>query len=526
MQLYKNLSRVFFCFLTFFSIVQLNAQVGINTTSPSPGSILDVESTDKGILIPRVNIADLNTIAPVTGGGTESLLIYNTNNSTGKGFHYWNGSSWIAMEDLNLSKNDLTQVSGTRTYNMGGNKLGFTNGQLGVNTNNPSGSFEARSSSNHDAFYFVQEDNLTGEKDVFIVEDKDNGGGSQDHSSTFKILKSGNINSGDSGFSLLELTNTGADPGADKYWISGRKVDEGAPLWGVDVTDNDIWSSGGARLGVTPNSNGSYSSGTFIVEPDGDTGIKTTTPNGALEVNSSNSGVILPRVSLTAANVSAPVINPNGGGAPIVGTFVYNTNTTTNGPNEVTPGLYMWNGTKWVAMFNKFDYERFQQDAATVTQNPSSPNQLRTMAATVNVPGLINRRFRPKYTGVYELYISTNFGAGQINDPEEGLVSVGTQEGTFEFTCNGGVGNTFIYAHSFSSVDQSPTGTDDKRFAIWREATTTRFVNLVAGQDYTFSLRFIPEPSPRFDVTATGAGRGYIGLDIPCEVVWNFKKEN
>ena len=90
----KNyLVRLFFILLISCSY----AQVGINTTSPSGGSLLDVERLDKGILVPRVNIADLNTIAPVTGGTTESLLVYNTNTTTGKGFYYWDGSQWVGL---------------------------------------------------------------------------------------------------------------------------------------------------------------------------------------------------------------------------------------------------------------------------------------------------------------------------------------------------------------------------------------------------------------------------------------------
>ena len=125
----------------------------------------------------------------------------------------------------------------------------------------------------------------TGETDVFTIEDQDAGDGTQDESSVLKVVKSGAINSGDDGFSLVELANTGTDPGANKYWISGRKTDEGAPLWGVDITDNDFWSEGGIVLGVSGADGGTYSGGTFIVEPDGDVGIGTTTPGARLEVD-------------------------------------------------------------------------------------------------------------------------------------------------------------------------------------------------------------------------------------------------
>lgn len=90
----------FFCLFTIFSL-SVSAQVGIGTSNPNGGSILDVESTNKGVLIPRVNIANLNTLAPVTGGQAEGMLVYNTNSTTGPGFFYWNSNtttgSWIAV---------------------------------------------------------------------------------------------------------------------------------------------------------------------------------------------------------------------------------------------------------------------------------------------------------------------------------------------------------------------------------------------------------------------------------------------
>ena len=42
------------------------AQVGIGTTTPDSSSMLEVDATDKGILVPRIAIADLNTAAPET----------------------------------------------------------------------------------------------------------------------------------------------------------------------------------------------------------------------------------------------------------------------------------------------------------------------------------------------------------------------------------------------------------------------------------------------------------------------------
>lgn len=71
-------------------------------------------------------------------------------------------------------------------------------------------------------------------------------------------------------------------------------------------------------------------------------GIGTTTPQGALDIESTNDGLLIPRVSLTATTVSAPVITPT------VSELVYNINTA----GDVTPGYYYWNGTVWVRLNN------------------------------------------------------------------------------------------------------------------------------------------------------------------------------
>lgn len=76
------------------------AQVGIGNTDPHASSLLDIrtDDNDKGILIPRVDISNLGTAAPVTGP-VASLLVYNTNTTTGPGFFYWNGTRWVGIDN-------------------------------------------------------------------------------------------------------------------------------------------------------------------------------------------------------------------------------------------------------------------------------------------------------------------------------------------------------------------------------------------------------------------------------------------
>jgi len=116
----KKLLPVFFLAGLTFSF----SQVGIGTTTPDLSSVLEISSVNKGLLIPRISIANLNSAAPVTTP-VESLLIYNTNLSTGVGFHYWDGTKWSP-----LSSSTEWTTSGTDIYNT-------NSGSIGIGTNSP-----------------------------------------------------------------------------------------------------------------------------------------------------------------------------------------------------------------------------------------------------------------------------------------------------------------------------------------------------------------------------------------------------
>jgi len=48
----------------------------------------------------------------------------------------------------------------------------------------------------------------------------------------------------------------------------------------------------------------------FTIQGFSQVGIGTTTPEGALDVSSTQFGYVLPRIALTATNTAAPVVNP------------------------------------------------------------------------------------------------------------------------------------------------------------------------------------------------------------------------
>jgi hypothetical protein len=108
----KKTIRKFFMLLTTLIILigltsyRAKAQsMGISSSAitPDASSILEMRTTTKGMLIPRMTTTERNAIsAPATG-----LMIYNTTTSN---FNFYNGSSWIAIFS---GSSGVTSVSGT-----------------------------------------------------------------------------------------------------------------------------------------------------------------------------------------------------------------------------------------------------------------------------------------------------------------------------------------------------------------------------------------------------------------------------
>ncbi len=110
---YKNISFLIFC--CCFSIIA-NAQTGIGTTTPNASAKLDVYSTDKGFLPPRVTLTSATLASPITTPA-EGLLVYNLG-SVGlqAGYYYWNGASWATIATASSAGNGITASNMVSLY--------------------------------------------------------------------------------------------------------------------------------------------------------------------------------------------------------------------------------------------------------------------------------------------------------------------------------------------------------------------------------------------------------------------------
>lgn len=73
-------------------------------------------------------------------------------------------------------------------------------------------------------------------------------------------------------------------------------------------------------------------------------GIGITVPEAGLDITSTSTGLLIPRVSLTSLAIEAPVLNPAGGSIPI-STLIFH-----DGSNSLATGFYYWDGTQWVIL--------------------------------------------------------------------------------------------------------------------------------------------------------------------------------
>ncbi len=110
----KHALPIFLVALFIFSQGKLVAQTGIGTTTPDASAKLEVSSSNKGFLPPRVSLlsdTDVSTIASPAVG----LLVYNLGTSGLRaGYCYWTGTNWASIV-----------VSSGNTLTLGDVKSGF-----------------------------------------------------------------------------------------------------------------------------------------------------------------------------------------------------------------------------------------------------------------------------------------------------------------------------------------------------------------------------------------------------------------
>ena len=159
---------------TLFASSNTFAQQGFGTNTPDRSAAVEIKSSNKGLLIPRIALSnDTQRLGVVANA--ESLLVYNTAEVSAvteitegntvltaaltPGYYYWNGSKWIAF----ATGNSVADLSGENAITRVGNKFrlgGSLMEDTSINLNAFDLSFDLNADSNL---------KISGLKDVSVV---------------------------------------------------------------------------------------------------------------------------------------------------------------------------------------------------------------------------------------------------------------------------------------------------------------------------------------------------------------------
>ena len=219
----KTVLSLVFCSIIFSQVFSQSVAINNDGSQPNAGAILDIKSTNKGLLIPRVNLTsetDVSTIpSPVN-----SLLVFNTNAALpdGVGFYFWNGNNkWSKLATVNAANNISWGLGGNNNTSPATDFIGTTDNQpLIFKTNNV---LSGKIAQGITSVFFGQHagENTTGTDNSFFG---DHAGSANTTGFSNIAIGSGSLNSNTSGFRNIGLgyhvlysNTTGSDNIANGY---------------------------------------------------------------------------------------------------------------------------------------------------------------------------------------------------------------------------------------------------------------------------------------------------------------------
>ncbi|HKX87002.1 MAG TPA: hypothetical protein VJL37_10025 [Flavobacterium sp.] len=100
----------------------MTAQVGIGTITPNSNAMLEVVTTNKGILLPRVSLLNTNASSPLSSH-TQGIIVFNIAQSGSgasmvyPGLYFNDGKSWVRFNPNTVKTGDLKHSFSTTDHN-------------------------------------------------------------------------------------------------------------------------------------------------------------------------------------------------------------------------------------------------------------------------------------------------------------------------------------------------------------------------------------------------------------------------
>ncbi|MBI9037240.1 MAG: hypothetical protein JEY97_03835 [Bacteroidales bacterium] len=245
------------------------SQVAINETGadPDPSAILDLSSTDKGFLVPRVSTAERNAIGTTQSG----LLVYDIDTES---FWYYNNmiAAWVEMSGGGADNDWVV---------LGDNMYSTVSGNVGIGTNSPNTPFEVvgsywenivkihDNSYNGNALFFSSGPNWasicgsTGSRLDIVIEHLSGEIGIGRHNPSAKLDVNGSI-----------------------------RMTDGNEAAGRVMMSNALGVASWADLSTTPDNDWTISGDNIYSSVSGNVGIGTSNPSSKLHVRNGNLSLI------------------------------------------------------------------------------------------------------------------------------------------------------------------------------------------------------------------------------------------
>jgi len=119
----------FITLLLITALAEAQVKIGNNPNTINSNSLLELESTNKGFLPPRVALNSISFVSPLTGTVPAGMLVYSTGGTLTDGYYYWNGTQWklVATNQLNMvTKTTTTTLIKTETFILASNDITLT----------------------------------------------------------------------------------------------------------------------------------------------------------------------------------------------------------------------------------------------------------------------------------------------------------------------------------------------------------------------------------------------------------------
>ena len=83
------MNKIYLTLLFFVIALRVQAQVGYGTATPDKSAAIEIQASDKGILVPRINLTSATQKLNATANNANALLVFNTGTVLSQGFYYW-----------------------------------------------------------------------------------------------------------------------------------------------------------------------------------------------------------------------------------------------------------------------------------------------------------------------------------------------------------------------------------------------------------------------------------------------------